>query len=516
MRKHGKFKCLALMLLNAWLLALFAMWITLPASAAPPPNSTAVAVYGQGGSFTTGNANNGGAGINATNLNGPAGVVMDSSGNLYVADSLNNRVLYYLNGSATATRVYGQAGDLTTGDANHNGLSAGSLSGPQGVALDGSGNLYVADTGNHRVLRYPAGVTTPDRVYGQGGSYTTNDSNKGGAISADTLKSPNGLTLDSSGNLYVADLSNNRVLRYPAGATTADRVYGQGGDFTTGDANKGGVSGNSLKSPIGVALNADGGLFVADVSNNRVLGYPAGGTTATMVYGQGGSFTTTTNNKDGMNGNSLSLPFAVVVEGGGNLFVADMNNNRVLCYPAGSTTASRVYGQGGDFTTGTANKGGISANSLKAPAALALDSTGSLYVSDQQNHRVLEYALPVAANGVYGQGGSFTTRNDGAGANGLSYPSATALDSNGNVYVVDQSNNRVLYYPAGSTTATRVYGQGGSFATGDQNKGGISANSLNYPTGIALDGGGNLYVSCLLYTSPSPRDRTRSRMPSSA
>ena len=466
-----------------------------------PPNSTAVAVYGQAGSFTTGDANKGG--LSATSLNSPDGVAVDSGGNLYVADNLNNRVLYYPAGSITATRVYGQGGSFTSNDSNHpsSTISADSLNSPVAVAVDSSGNLYVTDSGNHRVLYYAGTSTTATRVYGQGDDMTTGTPNKGGAVSAGGLNKPGGIAVDGGGNLYVSDMDNNRVLYYTAGdadPTTADRVYGQD-NFTTGAANKGGsVSADSLYNPFGVAVDGSGALFVADMKNNRVLYYPAGNTTATGVYGQGGSFTTNTANKAGVSGNSLNFPVAVTVDGGGNLFVTDLLNNRVLYYPSGSTTATRVYGQGGDFTTSTANKGGRSATSLNSPVGLALDGSGSLYVADELNNRVIKYAIAgTTANGVYGQGGSFTTgtsNKNGIGADSLSYPNESAIDSSGNVYVVDQNNNRVLYYTAGSTTATRVYGQGGSFTSFSQNNGGISANSFSYPTGIALDGSGNLYV----------------------
>ncbi|MCX6879950.1 MAG: SBBP repeat-containing protein [Verrucomicrobia bacterium] len=439
-------------------LALYAKWSALPS------NSTAIAVYGQSGSFTTGDANQGGVGISAVNLNGPAGVVVDTTSNVYVADSLNNRVLYYPAGSTTATRVYGQNGDFTTSDANKGGISANSLNQPQAVALDSSSNLYVADSGNNRVLYYTAGSTTATRVYGQD-NFTSNAANKGGGISAVSLNAPAGLVLDGSNNLYVTDMQNNRVLYFPAGTTTATRVYGQGGSFTTGDANQGGISANSLKTPFGIALNASGGLVVADVSNNRVLGYPAGGTTATVVYGQGGVFTTNTNNKGGISADSLSLPLAVVVDGSGNLWVADMNNNRVLYYSSGSTTATRVYGQGCVFTTGTANKGGLSANSLKAPAGLALDSAGNLYVSDQQNNRVLKYdhtlpqAYAVTYNGNGSDGGSTPVDS------GSPYLSGTTVIVLSNTFT-KSGYNFAGWYPAADGSGT-VYGA--SFVMGSAN-----------------------------------------------
>jgi hypothetical protein len=360
--------------------------------------TTADVVYGQGGSFTTNAANNGG--ISANSLYDPSGVALDSSGNLYVADDANSRVLFYPSGSTSATRVYGQGGSFTTNNYYNGAVSANSLANPFGVALDSSGNLYVADAGNNRVLFYPSGSTSATRVYGQGGSFTTNTPNNGG-ISANSLDHPFGVALDSSGNLYVADAGSNRVLFYPSGSTTATRVYGQGGSFTTGTANNGGVSANSLYVPFGVPLDSSGNLYVADDANSRVLFYPAGSTTATRVYGQGGSFTTNTTNKGGISANSLYDPDGPTLDSSGNLYVVDTYNSRALFYPSGSTTATRVYGQGGSFTTNTANNGGISANILSyAPIAVALDSSGNLYVADTGNNRVLEYPARTAADTV--------------------------------------------------------------------------------------------------------------------
>lgn len=121
---------------------------------------------------------------------------------------------------SVADLVYGQLGSFTTNTLNTGGLSANTLWTPSGVILDRDGNLYVADNGNSRILFYAAGETTPTRVYGQSGSFTTNFGNKGG-LSANSLLFPEGITLDRNGNLYVADRNNNRVLFYLAGSTTA-------------------------------------------------------------------------------------------------------------------------------------------------------------------------------------------------------------------------------------------------------------------------------------------------------
>ena len=362
--------------------------------AAAQPSATATVAYGQHDQFNHDTENNGG--VSADGLAYPHGATLDGGNNLYVADTNNHRVLFFPAGSTTATRVYGQDGSFTSNTANNGGVTANSLYYPVGVALDRSGNLYVADQGNHRVLYFPAASTTATRVYGQGGSFTSNAPNNGG-VTANSLNSPSGAALDSNSNLYMADTGNSRVLFFPAGSTTATRVYGQGGGFTSDSPNNGGISAKSLYAPSGVTLDGSGNLYVADNSNSRVLFFPANSTTATRVYGQNGSFTTNAQNNGGISANSLSYPLGVALDGSGNLYVADYLNNRTLFFPPASTTATHVYGQNGSFTTSTPNNGGISANSLYYPWAVALDTNGVLYVVDNYNNRVLNYGakMPV-------------------------------------------------------------------------------------------------------------------------
>ena len=318
--------------------------------------------------------------------------------------------------------------------------------------------------------------TTADVVYGQLGSFTTNNYGAGG-INANSLAGPQAVALDSSGNLYVADTYDNRVLFYPAGSTTATRVYGQLGSFTTGTVNNGGISANSLEYPYGVALDGSGNVYVCDYYNNRVLFYPSGSTTATQVYGQFGSFTTGTVNNGGISSNSLEGPIGIALDSSGNLYVIDQINSRALFYPSGSTTATQVYGQLGSFTTNAPNKGGISANSLYYPWGVALDSSGNLYVADHANNRVLLYP-PTYTPGIYSPvNGSALTSNSmtfwWAG-----YPGATAywLDvgntSGGNNYYQSQSLSATTFAQTvnslpsdGSTVyATWWYLVGGSWS----------------------------------------------------
>ena len=211
---------------------------------------------------------------------------------------------------------------------------------------------------------------------------------------------PYSVTLDtSSGGLYVSD-SSNRVLYFATGSTTASRVYGQGGNFSTATANMGGISATSLNAPAGVTLDSSGGIYVCDFSNNRVLYFATGSTTASRVYGQDGNFTTNTVNKGGISAISLKAPVGVTLDSSGGIYVCDRSNNRVLYFATGSTTASRVYGQDGKFSTATADMGGISATSLNAPTGVTLDtSSGGLYVSDINNRRVLYFATGSTRHG---------------------------------------------------------------------------------------------------------------------
>lgn len=235
-------------------------------------------VFGQSDGLSS-TCNNGG--LSANSLCRPRGVALDASGNLYVADQSNSRVLEYdtpLTTNTTADLVFGQGGSFSSGTCNNGGLSASSLCFPTSVALDASGNLYVADGGNHRVLEYDTPLatdTTADLAFGQGGAFNSSTCNSGGR-SANSLCSPAGVALDVAGNLYVADFDNNRVLEYDAPLatdTTADLVFGQGGNFTSFICNNGGLSASSLCDPTGVALDAAGNLYVAEESNNRVLEY---------------------------------------------------------------------------------------------------------------------------------------------------------------------------------------------------------------------------------------------------
>src|SRR5215469_12772298 len=377
--------------------------------------------------------------VDASGESGPILVAVDRSSvpnHLYLADSANNRVLGWRNSTsfangAGADFVIGQP-DFFSAGANVGGVSASTLSGPDGVAVDSKGNLYVADGGNNRVLEYTAPIArcagfpcvggAASVVFGQVGDFTASSCDLGSfsTASADTLCAPQSVALDSHDNLYVADNGNDRVLEYitpltasataGSGDTVADLVIGQGagGNNFTGivcNINNTSRSATSLCGPRGVAVDGNNHLYVADGGNNRVLEYteaanPPTNVMANKVFGQSGSFTSGTSNNGGISADSLAAPYAVAVDTANDLYVADRSNNRVLEYDTPlttDTTADRVFGQVDNFAANACNLGGTTptADTLCFPQGVVVDATGDLLVSDSNNNRVLEYDKPL-------------------------------------------------------------------------------------------------------------------------
>ena len=410
----------------------------------------------------------------------PAGVALDNSStppHLYVADQNNNRVLGWLDAESF---VNGAAADLVIGEPDFFTVvppvtggrqlcpppSAANLCFPRGVAVDSNGNLYVADTSNNRVLEYNTPFisgTIADRVFGQGGSFTANICNRH-LIAADSLCGPVRVALDASGNLYVSDFGNNRVLEYNAPLTSgevADLVFGQLGSFTTGACNRGVLGPGTLCAPTGVAIDAGGNVYIADTANSRVLRYVTPlitkSTNATVVLGQA-TFTAAACNHGATSPSASTLcqPQDVATDSGANLYVSDAGNSRVLKYVAPLTTAQAaavVFGQSGSFTSSQCDLsvGSVTAATLCAATGLAVDSAGNLFMGDTGNSRVLIFQPPFPAKPVaVREAGQPDLTHGGANridARGISAASAVALDESvtpKRLYLADTGNNRVL------------------------------------------------------------------------
>jgi sugar lactone lactonase YvrE len=450
----------------------------------PGETATIQTVLGQPG-LTTGFAS-----LTQTGMYNPSGLTFDSSGNLWMTDTSNNRVLEYtapFSDGKAASVVIGQA-DFTTNDL---AAAQSGLTDPAAVAFDSSGDLWVVDGGNNRVLEFQAPFTNgmqASLVIGQ-----PNLSSTAGSTAANGLNFPTSARFDSSGDLWVADGGNDRILEYKAPFSTgmnASLVLGQS-SFTTSNA---AATQAGLSIPGSLAFDSSGNLWVADTENNRVLEYDlpfSDGMQASLVLGQGsftssGAATTAT----GMMG-----PTEVAFNPAGDLWVADSFNNRILefapPFQAGAS-AHYVLGQSDYVSTLLDGQG-----QLYSPTSVTLDSSGDLWVADAQDNRVVEYTAPLStgmnATLAIGQA-SLTLSASGGGKGGLSSPFDAVFDQSGNLWVSDTNNNRILEFSPPFTTgmnASLVLGQS-SFTTYGNS---TSPSGLYYPAGLAFDSAGDLWVT---------------------
>jgi RHS repeat-associated protein len=514
-------------------------------------------------SGTAGLSGNGGAGTSAL-LNTPTGLALDSSGDLYVADQSNNRVqeLAAATGSQwgismSANDVYTVAGS-SSGAAGHSGdggvATSALLDQPAGVALDGSGNLFVADLSNSRIQEVAASTgtqrgqsMTAHDIYTIAGSSSGNSghSGDGGAATSALLDAPQGIALDGSGNLFVADVGNNRVQEVAIStgtqrgqSMTANDIYTVAGSSSgsSGHSGNGGAATSALlDQPTGVAVDGSGNLFVADSANNRVqevaisTGAQRGQSmTANDVYTVAGSSSGSSGySGDGGSASSalLAFPTSVAVDSAGGLIIADLENN-VVREVAGTTasqfslTANDVFTVAGNYSTGTSGSGGQATDAqMTSPKGIVADSSGNLYIADSGANRVQELAatthtqwgISMTAGNLYtilgsSAGTAGSSGDGGAGTSALLHsPSGVALDANGDLFVADGTNNRVQELAATnhtqwgiSMTANDVYTVAGSSSgtSGHSGNGGAATSALlDSPADVALDGSGNLYIA---------------------
>ena len=292
-------------------------------------------------------------------LNQPEGVAVDASGNLYIADTDNNRIRKISpNGIITTVAGTGIAG--FSGDGGP--ASQAQLNHPEGVAVDASGNLYIADTGNNRIRKIsPDGIITT--VAGNGIAGFSGDN---GPASQAQLNQPEGVAVDASGNLYIADTDNDRIREVRTDGVIVT-IAGDAG--FSGDG--GPASQAQLNHPEGVAVDASGNLYIADTGNNRIRKISPNGI-ITTVAGNGTPAI-------------LNAPTGIAVSASGNLYIADTGNNRIL-----------VVDPSGRITTL------VSANGLNQPAGIAVNPVGGLFISSTGDNQIFQITTETAMS----QGGN--------------------------------------------------------------------------------------------------------------
>ena len=402
----------------------------------------------------------------AAQFNSPAGVAVDGAGNLYVADTFSDtiRKVRPVGTNWVVTTIAGKAG--VSGSNNGMGTNA-EFSWPFYLAVDSATNVYVTDSLNDTIRKLtPDGtnwqVTT---LAGLAGSSGTNDGTGAGA----RFDSPTGIGLDSSGNLYVADYVGS-VIRHVTPEGVVRTIAGQPEDYGT---NNGAGGAAQFYGPHGLAVDSATNVYVADTYNNMIRQVTPKGT-SWVVTTLAGLKTGGAGSADGTGTNAqFNEPIGVAVDGAGNVYVGDTFNDTIRqVTPTGvvTTLAGQADNPGSQDGTGTNAQ-------FNEPNGVAVDSATNVYVADWGNHTIRKIA-PLGTNWVVttlaGKAGDPGLANGSPGQ--FDYPNGVVVDTNGNVYVADTGNTAVRKVtPAGVVTTV--------------------STDFSGPTGVAVGLDGNIYVA---------------------
>jgi sugar lactone lactonase YvrE len=321
----------------------------------------------------------------------------------------------------------GLAGTAGTSDGTGN---AARFNVPGGIALDNSGNIIVADTNNFTIRKVtPAGVVTT--IAGTAGTHGST-----GGTSA-LFYYPSNVAVDSSGSIYVADATNQLIRKITFNGTTASTSTLAGSVGRTGYRNATGT-GARFDNPLGVAVDSSGTVYVADATNNLIRKVTSSGVVTTLAGG-GSSTGTTAGSTDGTGNSALfNFPVDVAVDGSGNLYVADTNNDTIRKIVTSTGVVTTIAGTAG--SSGSTDGVGTSAR-FNAPSGVRVDSAGNIYIADTNNQTIRKLTpagLVTTIAGTVGTSGS----TDGVGSAALFYsPSNARPDASGTVYVIDTNND---------------------------------------------------------------------------
>jgi trimeric autotransporter adhesin len=513
---------------------------------------TAGNIYTVAGNGTTGFSGEGGPATSAE-LDSPRGVTVDGAGNLVIADRGNNRVRVVAAGDGTFYRqamtagdIYTVAGSGTLGFSGEGGPATGAeLASPDQTAVDGDGNLVIADGVNGRVRVVAAGdgtfygqAMTAGNIYTVAGNGVGGFSGDGGPATSAELNGPRRVTVDGARNQLIADRGNNRIRVVAAvsgafygQAMIAGNIYTVAGNGTLGFSGEGGpATAAELAGPDQAAVDGAGNLVIADTGNHRVRVVAAN--TGTF-YGQamtaGDIYTVAGSGLAGFTGEGgvattakLDSPQDVALDGAGNLVIADGANNRIrVVAPRAGTfygramTKGHIYTVAGNGTFGFSGDGGAAtAAELRIPEDVVVDGAGNLVIADSGNNRVrvvaastgTSYGQAMTAGDIYTVAGNGTFGFSGdsgpATAAELGNPGQAAVDGAGNLVIADSGNNRVRVVAAGdgtfygqAMTAGDIYTVAGNGTGGFSGDGGPATSAeLNHPQGVTVDAAGDLMV----------------------
>ena len=434
--------------------------------------------------FAGGSNGDGGPALSASME--PVGSDVDAAGNVYVADSFSNSVRRIDAATGVITLIAGSGGEGATGD---NGpASEATLRGPSDVAVDSSGNVFIVDRGNHKVRRVDAGTGIITTVAGNG---TAGFSGDGGLATSASLNNPTSIALDGKGGFFLSDTTNDRIRQVFAGGGI--RTYaGNGAPGSTGDG--GPATSAKLGRPWGIGLDDQGNLYFAELLNQRIrVVYGADETIDTFAGSGQFAFCDEVPRLQACFKNPTSVAYDSAQDA---LFLTDTGNNRIRRIPLGGgvvTTVAGGTGSGG-FPFGFEGDGGPAvASKLNGPTGISVHPALGIYFADELNFRIRQIFPDDTIDTIAGNG-NLPAGGDGGPAlsSKLNGPSAMATDTLGNLYIADTQNHRIRVVDSSGIIITTA-GTGATDFNGD-NIDAAKAN-LNSPAGIAVDESGNTYIA---------------------
>ena len=428
-----------------------------------------------------------GGGPPTASLAEPFGLAVDASGNLFITDPYNGVIREQTtNGLFLTLAGNGHAGFSGDGGPATNG----SLNFPYGnVAVDAVGNVFIPDTSNSRIRK----VDTNGIITTVAGNGTFGFAGDGGPATFASLNSPDGLALDSSGNLYIVDFSRIRKVDTNGIITTVagNANFGYGGDY--GYATNATL--NFAYIPSGITVDSLGNLFIADIGNNRIRKVDPNGIITTVAGNGAGSYCC-----DGSLATAaeLNVPFDIKVDASGNLFIEDAGNGRIRKV----NTAGIISTYAGNGTFNYNGDGGPATSAALAnpQGGLAMDATGNLFIGDTFDEHIRRVDTNDIITSVVGDGEGGYSGDGGPAINAaVNFPTGLASDAAGNVYFVDNGNERVREL-ATNGIITTLAGDGGNGFIGfpTYSGDGIAATNsdLGDPSGgVAVDSVGNVYIA---------------------
>lgn len=484
------------------------------------PDAVLVTYAGTGANGSSGD----GGQAAAARISRPYQIAVDGAGNVYFTDT-DNHTVRKVSQNGVITRIAGTAG--SAGFSGDGELAVNSrLNQPTGVAVDGSGNVYISDTTNNRIRKITAATGVISTIAGNGQAGSSGDN--GPALSA-TLNFPYGLAIASNGDVYYAEFSSHRVRKITVATGIISTVAGTGTAAYNGDDRP--ATEAAVNAPINVTFDTNGNLVIADSGNNRIrrINMADGristivGTGASGFAGDGGPATDA----------RVNVPAGVVYDSAGNLYFADRGNSRIRKVSAGTNVITTIAGVGlsgfnGDGLAALASR-------LSVPNSVAVDSVGNVYIGDRENLRVRRIIF-APANDTTAPTIAITSPTNATTFTTSISPltlSGTASDNTA-VFLVRWSNDRGGSGVAGGTTSwtvpnialqngpnnltvtawdvrgnaasakllvnfntqqiiTTLAGNGQTGGTGD---GGSAVGArLSLPSGVAADATGNLYIA---------------------